>query len=683
MTPSVVGSTRFLEWEEEPREAGERGDMASTAGGQVSNRMRRARWRLKLLGGVELHGPQGRIPLEGRIAAALAYVAWSAPTPKAQLAGLLWPDTEPVQERNNLRQLLRRLRLACGGEPVLQSVGQQDALVLDEDVDCDLLRLREAAHRGHSEEVLQLQGLLLAGLDFDELPELARWLEGARLAAEGWFRKLIALELKRREDAGDLLGAIWVAETWLSLEPESEPIAQSLMQLHHAVGNRHAALHVYEQLKARLDEELGVTPQPETVVLARRIARSLQQERSAALKPAPPPLELRRPWLRVGREAEWAQLQEGWAQRPVLCLVGAPGVGKSRLALDFAASQGDFLLLAGHPADPGTPWATVTRALRQLLAAQPDTALSTWVKGELSQLLPELAPPRRLRRRSARTFLVRLHRALAEALACLSQGAASLVLDDLQVWDAESLAFIGGWVAALESGLGAEGAHLHALCCIASGAGTGAQEARDSAFLAQAYRVELGPLPREHIQALVESLELPNAPPLLGDAAWQLTGGNPALLLEALRDWSRRASAAAAVDPGSVPLASEPLAAAARERVQRLHPHALGVAQVVALAGRRFDPALAAEVLELSELEVVRALQCMERMGVVWRVPRGALTVCTALVEPATGTLSQVLRRRYADLLARSQGLVQGPGAAGSEPGEEPWPAQALQQLTP
>ncbi|HET9450491.1 MAG TPA: AAA family ATPase, partial [Aggregicoccus sp.] len=455
--------------------AGERGDLASGTGGQTTPRPRQPRWRLKLLGGVELYGPQGRIPLEGRIAAALAYVAWSAPTPKAQLAGLLWPDTEPAQERNNLRQLLRRLRLACGGEPVLQSVGLQDALVLDDGVDCDLLRLREAAHRGRSEDVLELQGLLLAGLDFDELPELARWLEGARLAAEGWFRKLIGLELRRREDAGDLLGAIWVAETWLSLEPESEPIAHTLMRLHYAVGNRHAALHVYEKLKARLDEELGVTPQQETAALARRIARSLQQERGASLLPTPMPLELRRPWLRVGREAEWGQLQEGWAQRPVICLVGAPGVGKSRLALDFAASQGDFLLLAGHPGDPGTPYATVTRALRQLLAVHPSTALSTWVRGELSQLLPELAPPRRLRRRRVRTLLVRLHRALAEALASLSQGAASVVLDDLHAWDAESLGFLCSWVATLEGGLAAECAHLHALCCL----GAPGAEARD------------------------------------------------------------------------------------------------------------------------------------------------------------------------------------------------------------
>ncbi|MBF5044574.1 AAA family ATPase [Aggregicoccus sp. 17bor-14] len=660
--------------------------MASAGGQRAENRGSGPAvpgWRLKLLGSVELCGPRGRIPLEGRIAAALAYVAWSAPTPKAQLAGLLWPDTVPSQERNNLRQLLRRLRLACG-EPLLQSVGQQDALVLDEAVECDLLRLREAARRGHSEEVLGLQGSLLAGLDFDELPEFTRWLDGARLAAEGWFRKLIGLELRRREDVGDLLGAIGVAETWLSLEPESEPIARTLMRLHHVAGSRHAALHVYEQLKARLAEELAVAPTEETAGLARRIARSLQQDRSAAAIASATPLQLRRPWLRVGREDAWQQLQDGWARGRVLCLAGAPGVGKSRLALDFAAAQGEFLLVTGHPADAPVAYATLTRALRQLLRVAPAGALPTWVRAELSQLLPELSPPRRARRRSEHALQVRLHGALGHALSLLAPHATSFVADDLHDWDAHSLAFLGAWIASLQTaspqspeGPAREGSALRLLCCTEWQGGASsrwpAAEPDVAHLLAHAQRVELAPLSRVQVLALVDSLSLPHAARELGEAVWRFAGGNPFLVLEALRDWVRRAAGSA--DPAGVAVGSESVAATARSRVARLHPHALPAALAAAVAAEhlsehlaehgegedgRITAALVAELLQLPELEMAAALEALQRMGVVGAAPPQPFGVCGALrvalaSAPAT---AQLLRARCAPALARRRGLA-------------------------
>ena len=73
--------------------------------------------KLYLLGTPQLETPNGPVIFERKTAAVLAYLALEGSTPKYRLAGLLWPDSGEVAAKNNMRQLLRRLRLA-GAEVV-------------------------------------------------------------------------------------------------------------------------------------------------------------------------------------------------------------------------------------------------------------------------------------------------------------------------------------------------------------------------------------------------------------------------------------------------------------------------------------------------------------------------------------------------------------------------------------
>src|SRR6185295_4767109 len=52
--------------------------------------------------------------LAPRDAALLAWLALEGPTPRAQLAELLWPLSDPVAARNTLRQRLFHLKRHCG-----------------------------------------------------------------------------------------------------------------------------------------------------------------------------------------------------------------------------------------------------------------------------------------------------------------------------------------------------------------------------------------------------------------------------------------------------------------------------------------------------------------------------------------------------------------------------------------
>ncbi|HEX3142234.1 MAG TPA: hypothetical protein VHQ87_19405, partial [Rhizobacter sp.] len=80
--------------------------------------------------------PDGRvIPLGPRDGALLAWLALEGPTPRARLAQLLWPESEPEAARNALRQRLFHLRRAAGTDLVVGS----HTLALAEGIAHDLL----------------------------------------------------------------------------------------------------------------------------------------------------------------------------------------------------------------------------------------------------------------------------------------------------------------------------------------------------------------------------------------------------------------------------------------------------------------------------------------------------------------------------------------------------------------
>jgi len=59
----------------------------------------------------------------------------------------------------------------------------------------------------------------------------------------------------------------------LRLDPLREPSWRALMRGHEALGNRPQALSAFHRLKARLREELGVSPAAETEALFTLILR--------------------------------------------------------------------------------------------------------------------------------------------------------------------------------------------------------------------------------------------------------------------------------------------------------------------------------------------------------------------------------------------------------------------------
>jgi len=155
----------------------------------------------------------------------------------------------------------------------------------------------------------------------------------------------------------------------------------------------------------------------------------------------------------VGRDTEFERIKLRWkevaaGERRVVLFAGEPGIGKTRLAAEVAASihdEGDGVVLAGRcDEDLGVPYQPFVEALRHFLDHTPSEQLRDRLGrygGELVRLLPEVAeripdlpPPLKA---DPETERYRLFDAVAAWLAAVSsEGSLLLVLDDLQ-WAAK------------------------------------------------------------------------------------------------------------------------------------------------------------------------------------------------------------------------------------------------------
>jgi DNA-binding SARP family transcriptional activator len=568
--------------------------------------------RLELLGEARLQSGGTLIPLERRTAGVLAWLSLEGPHPKYRLAGLLWAESSETTARNNMRQLLRRLRLACGAELVRGT----DVLSLCERVVTDAAELQAHVLAGRHAQALALDGVLLGALEYEDCTEFQAWLEGARERLDKLRRRAAGLESEARERRGDLTGALALAEQLLVMDPYSEDSWRRLMRLHYVAGDRMAALNAFERCRRLLREELDTTPLPETVALAREIERG-----PTAAKPnAPPkpklPLSVLRPPVLVGREREWARMEAAWEAGQTLFLSGEPGVGKTRLAHDFAASRGTHLSLEARPGELNVPYSSHVRLVRQLLAKVPDPKLEPWVRRELARLLPDMAGPEGLPAPMAdeadRSRFLEAH---CQLIYQLCAGVDALVADDLQFMDPATAEFAvlmlsrrhppgpGGRFPRFIDTYRSDELSPQAHACV-----------QQLVVAGLAVVIELEPLPSDAVSALLNSLDLPGAERLAPDVS-RHTGGNPLFITETLKHLLETGGLERGW-PEHVPPSGRGQQLI-QQRLARLSPAALQVARLAALARQSFGLELASEVLETPTLTLAAHLEELEEAQII------------------------------------------------------------------
>lgn len=262
----------------------------------------------------------------------------TAPQPRQSLAFLLFPDSSEAQARTNLRNLLHLLHEALPeAEQFLASDTQSLQWRPEARFTLDVEDFERAYHSATTiAEWQQAVGLysgdLLAGC-YDDwiLPERERLRQEFVDALE----QLVACH----ERTQNFPAARQVAQRLLSCDPLREETYRRLMRLAALSGDRAGVVSFYNQCVQVLERELAVEPGPETQSAYREFLQLLaapqieNRELAGAKAKHNLPLQLTR---LIGRASDVRQVKALVVTNRLVTLVGAGGVGKTRLALAAA-----------------------------------------------------------------------------------------------------------------------------------------------------------------------------------------------------------------------------------------------------------------------------------------------------------------------------------------------------------
>lgn len=328
---------------------------------------------LSLLGSPAVHHAGQPVNFATRKALALLiYLALEEGShSREKLMALFWPESDTERARMALRRTLAYLRdaidesnadadtthiLATRTElrfihtraetdvALLQEAWRQLSLALPESptVSSTLLaQLQHALSRYRSD--------FLDGFSLSDAPDFDDW---ASLQREIWhhrmdliYERLAQLQL----DAQDYPAALDTGRRWIAHYPLNEAAHRHLMRSHYAAGNRPAALQSYNACQQVLKDELDAEPSPETEALVNQIRstalplRTSAAPQSSSAPPSAQPAPTRPaslpapPNALIGRQAELATLHQDLHNGiRLLTLLGPPGIGKTRLAIQLA-----------------------------------------------------------------------------------------------------------------------------------------------------------------------------------------------------------------------------------------------------------------------------------------------------------------------------------------------------------
>src|SRR3954451_16220271 len=293
---------------------------------------------VRLLGPLEVAVPDGDVDFEGakqrRLFVALALRA-PEPVSVDELVEAVWGAQAPDGRDQALQKQVSRLRARVGEHLPVRRRAAGYALEIERDA-IDSRRFEALLERGRTDAdqlaaALALwRGPALADHRFDEFAQadIAR-LEELKLEA---IEERLAAELARGQ-AVDLVGEL---RALVAEHPLRERLRGQLMLALYRSGRQADALEVMREGRRFLVDELGLEPGPElrrleAMILAHDPELSAEDPADVLVAPLPAPAS-----ATIGREGELAEIG-ALLLRPevrLLTLVGAGGVGQTRLALE-------------------------------------------------------------------------------------------------------------------------------------------------------------------------------------------------------------------------------------------------------------------------------------------------------------------------------------------------------------
>ena len=301
-----------------------------------------------------------------KVLALLAYLAVTGQVQsRAVLTTLLWPESDQAHANGSLRYVLvnaRRQMLPSLFETHDGTIALRSDLPLA--VDVRLFRNHIEQCRAYDHGETNACATYLDSLHAAVSLYQADFMDGFSLRDAPAFEEWLSFERERlRNDQASVLQRLtehyihwqaWedatkYAQSWVHLDPWHEPAQRKLIQIYAWRGQRAAALEQAENCLRKLEEELGVPPEDETLILYQALRTNA---------PLPPPVSsatstptiTQRPHAStatplhnlsplstpfVGRTAELAEIVRNLhkAECRLLTISGPGGIGKTYLAM--------------------------------------------------------------------------------------------------------------------------------------------------------------------------------------------------------------------------------------------------------------------------------------------------------------------------------------------------------------
>jgi tetratricopeptide (TPR) repeat protein len=432
------------------------------------------------------------------------------------------------------------------------------------------------------------------------------------------------------------------------------------MRCHARRGERATALHLYQRLASLLKQELDVQPSTATRRTYREILDVEVTDEDAAPSAAlvPPRTAV---YPLAGRSVELSVLRQAWqaangGAQHLLLIRGEAGIGKTRLAeelVEWCRSRGVSVVTTRcYAGDGRLAYAPIGAWLQSDVLRPTLTSLDAVWLTDLARLRPELLIARPDVPAPAPQLETWQRSRLFDALSRVFQAAAPLLLvvDDLQWCDADTLDWFHYFLRSPA-----------ATRCLLVGTVRSEEEPDNRplrALVDELERLErltlmtLGPLDEAASAKLAAEVAEHPLDPDAQAKTFRETEGHPLFIIE-------RGRMESGGGPGSEASLSPRVQSVVAARLGRLSGEARAVAEVAAAIGRDFTFDIVAQVSDLEEDAVVRALDELWRRHVV-RVQAGERwdfshdrirEVAYGAIGPAR---TRLIHRRIAQALERT-----------------------------
>ena len=353
--------------------------------------------------GVDGIEPQAFGSRKARLTLQLIALGAGQAVPTGVLIDALWDTAPPARPEDQLAVLVSRLRSVLGRDRIEHR--DQGYLLHCDWLDATELTMltREVETRreaGHVMGAVAAARVALSLIRGDGPQPLAgEWAQLRQAELERLIGRARLVAATALLEAGDWMAAADAASAAAERDPYDEAALRVLLRAYVMGGRVAGALAAYAGTRARLADELGTDPSPETTALYTAILRGelIVPARAAPARPGP-----------VGRDDELACLEAVAARArggsaEVVMVDGEAGIGKTTLLRAWAgqrAAAGDTVLTAScGPLDRSLPLDALLTALAALLRELEPGVSADILGGDVTLLAPllNLTPGPRLK----------------------------------------------------------------------------------------------------------------------------------------------------------------------------------------------------------------------------------------------------------------------------------------------